>query len=204
MQSEVGKVRKWKFFILWISFSFICFFFRYIIYAFSTVYLRIQWKLIFAIVILCYRLRVWEVILSDLNLHMCSFDGCSKRLRKEIDRLLSKGISKIYLKVTIETFSNFLLSWFKKFVTRSVFGEFQLTQMSLKFKSSCSNLKIRGTWEQNYVWLFYYFNFERSCGILTSKIPCTLLNKIINLNKNKTEMKKENLSHSFKKTTLVL
>ena len=27
------------------------------------------------------------------------------RLRKEINRLLSKGISNIYLKVTIETFS---------------------------------------------------------------------------------------------------
>ena len=101
-------------------------------------------------------------------------------------------MSKIYLKVTIETFSNFLLSWFKKFVTRSVFGEFQLTQILLKFKSSCNNLKIRGTWEQNCVWLFYYFNFERSYGILTSKIPWTLLNKNINLNKNKTEMKMEN------------
>ena len=113
-------------------------------------------------------------------------------------------MSKIYLKVTIETFSNFLLSWFKKFVTRSVFGEFQLTQILLKFKSSCNNLKIRGTWEQNCVWLFYYFNFERSYGILTSKIPWTLLNKNINLNKNKTEMKMENPSHSFKETTLVL
>ena len=29
------------------------------------------------------------------------------RLRKEINRLLSKGMSNIYLKVTIETFSNF-------------------------------------------------------------------------------------------------
>ena len=28
-------------------------------------------------------------------------------LRKEINRLLSKGMSNIYLKVTIETFSNF-------------------------------------------------------------------------------------------------
>ena len=29
------------------------------------------------------------------------------RLRKELNRLLSQGISNIYLKVTIETFSNF-------------------------------------------------------------------------------------------------
>ena len=41
-------------------------------------------------------------------------------LRKEINRLLSKGMSNIYLKVTIETFPNLRFSGFKKFVTRSV------------------------------------------------------------------------------------
>ena len=66
------------------------------------------------------------------------------RLRKEINRLLSKGMSNIYLKVTIETFSKLRFSGFKKFVTRSVFGELQLTQISLNFKTSCCNLKIRG------------------------------------------------------------
>ena len=60
---------------------------------------------------------------------MCSFDECSfnsiketYRLRKEINRLLSKGMSNIYLKVTIETFSKLQFSGFKKFVTRSIFG----------------------------------------------------------------------------------
>ena len=44
------------------------------------------------------------------------------RLRKEINRLLSKGMSNIYLKVTIETFSqNFDFLDLKKCVTRSVF-----------------------------------------------------------------------------------
>ena len=66
------------------------------------------------------------------------------RLRKEMNRLLSKGMSNIYLKVTIETFSKLRFSGFKKFVTRSVFGELQLTQISLNFKTSCCNLKIRG------------------------------------------------------------
>ena len=42
------------------------------------------------------------------------------RLRKEINKLLSKGMSNIYLKVTIETFSNFRFSGFKKFVTMSI------------------------------------------------------------------------------------
>ena len=65
------------------------------------------------------------------------------RLGKEINSLLSKGMSNIYLKVTIETFSKLRFSGFKKFVTRSVFGELQLTQISLNFKTFCCNLKIR-------------------------------------------------------------
>ena len=68
----------------------------------------------------------------------------TNRLRKEINRLLSKGMSNIYLKVTIETFSKLRFSGFKKFVTRSVFGELQLMQISLSFKTSHCNLKIRG------------------------------------------------------------
>ena len=44
------------------------------------------------------------------------------KLRKEINRLLSKGMSNIYLKVTIEKFSKLLFSGFKKFVARSVLG----------------------------------------------------------------------------------
>ena len=66
------------------------------------------------------------------------------RLRKEINRLLRKGMSNIYLKVTTETFSKLRFSGFKNFFTWSVFGKFQLTQISLNFKSSCCNLKIRG------------------------------------------------------------
>ena len=56
-----------------------------------------------------------------------------KRLRKEINGLLSKGISNIYLKVTIEkSYSKLRFFKFNKIVTRSVFGELQLTQISLK------------------------------------------------------------------------
>ena len=44
------------------------------------------------------------------------------RLRKEINRLLSKGMSNIYLKVAIETFSKLRFSWLEKFVTNSVLG----------------------------------------------------------------------------------
>ena len=66
------------------------------------------------------------------------------RLRKEINIFLSKGMSNSYLKVTVETFSKLQLSGLKKFVSRSVFGELKLTQISLNFKTSCCNLKIRG------------------------------------------------------------
>ena len=53
-------------------------------------------------------------------------------------------MSNIYLKVTIETFSKLRFSGFKKFVTESVFGELQHTQISLNFETSCCCLKIRG------------------------------------------------------------
>ena len=46
-------------------------------------------------------------------------------------------------------------------------------------------------WEQNYMWLFNYFNFETNYDILKSKSPCILLNKNINFNKNETESKME-------------
>ena len=43
------------------------------------------------------------------------------RSRKEINRLLSKGMRNIYLKVTVETFSKLGFSGFKIFFTGSVF-----------------------------------------------------------------------------------
>ena len=75
-------------------------------------------------------------MLSILNLSCVflsnDFNGCSlmddfnelNRLRKEINRLLSEGMSNIYLKVTMEKngHSQNFDSLVKKFVTRSVFG----------------------------------------------------------------------------------
>ena len=50
------------------------------------------------------------------------------RLRKEINRLLSKGMSNIYYWYGEKlTFSKLRFSIFEEFVTRSVFGELQLT-----------------------------------------------------------------------------
>ena len=66
------------------------------------------------------------------------------RLRKEINRLLSKGMSNIYLKPIIRTFLKLRFSGFKKFVTRSDLEELQVRYISLDFKTYCCDLKIRG------------------------------------------------------------
>ena len=68
----------------------------------------------------------------------------TNRLRKEMNKLLSKGMSNIYLKVTIQMFFWVRFSGFKKFTTTLVFEEIQLIQISLNFKTSCCNLKIGG------------------------------------------------------------
>ena len=118
---------------------------------------------------------------------------------KGINRLISKLMSDIYLKVTIEkNWDSQNFSKLKKFVPKSVFGELQLTQISLNFKTSCRNL-LSEVWEQNCVWLFYYFNFERN-----SKIPCILLNKNINFIKNEKESKWEIPHTVFERQTLCI
>ena len=54
------------------------------------------------------------------------------------------------------------------------------------------------------MWLFYYFNFDRSYDVLKSKSPFILLNKNINFNKNETESKMENPTHTCRESKLVL
>ena len=55
------------------------------------------------------------------------------RLRKEINRLLSKGMTNIYLKVTIQTFVKLQIFWVYKTCDQDSFGELQITQMSSNF-----------------------------------------------------------------------
>ena len=50
----------------------------------------------------------------------------------------------------------------------------------------------------------YYFCFERNYDVLKSKSPYFLLSKNIKFNKNKTELKMENLTHSFREMNHVL
>ena len=57
----------------------------------------------------------------------------------------------------------------KKFLSRSVFGELQLMQISLNYQTSyCSEIKITGMGTK-YVWLFYCFYFERNYNVFKSK-----------------------------------
>ena len=59
--------------------------------------------------------------------------------------------------------------------------------------------EIKEVWKQNCLcgWLFYCFYFERNYDVLKLKSPCFLLNKNKNFNKNETESKMENPTHSF-------
>ena len=65
------------------------------------------------------------------------------RSRKEINRLLNKGMLKVTADKKWYT-QNFDFKSLKKFVSRSVLGELQLTQISLNFQTFCCSLKIRG------------------------------------------------------------
>ena len=71
--------------------------------------LRIHWRLIFSNVKRCSTLRLWVsyIIYFEFKFSFFQwmfFNSVNKinRLRKETNRLLSKGMSNIYLKVTIE------------------------------------------------------------------------------------------------------
>ena len=64
----------------------------------------------------------------------------------KINRVISKGMSKIYLKITIQKnrrSQNFDFQSLKN-LSPGHFWELQLTQIWLNFKTSCCNLKIKG------------------------------------------------------------
>ena len=96
------------------------------------------------------------------------------------------------------TFLKLLYSKFKKFVSRSVIGELQLSQISLNFKLIV-HIKLI---EQNREWLFNYFDFERNYDVLKSKSPFFLLKKNINFNKSKMESKMQNPTHDIRESKL--
>ena len=109
-------------------------------------------------------------------------------------------MSNIWEKVT---YLKLQFSKFKKFVSSSVFGGLQLTQISLNFKTFC-NLEIRGLGAKLcVVFLILWFWKELWCFKVKESMPI-LLNKNINFNKNETESKMENPTHSFSVANHVL
>ena len=92
---------------------------------------------------------------------------------------------------------------FKKFVSRLVFGEIELTQISLKARGVGTKLCVAFLLLLLLL-LFLFFFFENSYHTLKSKIPCFLLNKNITFNKSKSQSKLENLTQSFREVNLVL
>ena len=122
---------------------------------------------------------------------------------KEMNRLISKGTSNIYLKVTNEK------NWRSQnvdFLSLKIFSPSQLLGSSNSHKYHwIFNLKIRGQGAKGYVTsiFFFFFFFERNYGVLKSKSPCILLNKTINSNKNKRESKMKKPTHPFREMNLV-
>ena len=74
---------------------------------------------------------------------------------------INKEISNIYLFPIVKevTLPKLRFPKFKKLVSRPVFAEFQLTQISANFKISCCNLKIREVCERS-EFLYLCFVFE--------------------------------------------
>ena len=108
-------------------------------------------------------------------------------------------MSNIYLKVTTEDILKTRFSGFKKCHHVSFWkalAQADIIEFS-NFLLSLKNLKSGG---QNCLWLFYYLNFERNYYVLKSKNSWILLNKNINFNKNKTESKMGDPTHSFRET----
>ena len=102
------------------------------------------------------------------------------------------------------TYSKLLFYKFKKFFLKSVFGELQLTQVSMYFQSSYCNLKITDPKTKLCVVFLFFFYFERKYKDLTSKSLSFLLNENIKFNKMKMETKMENTTHSFREMNYVI
>ena len=114
---------------------------------------------------------------------------------------LSKGIWNIYLEVTIEKklhTQNFDFLSLKSLSPSQFLGSSHSRTYYWIFKLLVE------TYAKLYVWLFYYFHFERSYDVLKTRSLRFLLNKNINFNKNETESKMENPTYSFREMKLVL
>ena len=119
-----------------------------------------------------------SVVLSILNLHLCSFNGC---------------LTWIFYNGHFQN-SNFLS--LKNSSPGKFLGSFKTRRYHWFLKLFVATQKSE-VLEQKCVWLFYYFNFERKFEVLKSKSAYFLLNKKLNVNKNEAESKMENSTLTF-------
>ena len=101
------------------------------------------------------------------------------------------------------TYWKLWLSKFKKFVSRSDFEDLQLPHISLNSQTSCCNIKIRGPGAKLYV-ASVLFLLWKELWRFKLKESMLFVEKNRNFNENKTELKIENLTHSFREMILVL
>ena len=93
----------------------------------------------------------------------------------------------------------------KNYISRSVFGELQFTQIPFNFKTSCCCLRIKGLGVKLCV-AFLLFSIWKEVWRFKAKksLTCFLLNKNVNFNKNEIKSKLENLTQSLRETNLEL
>ena len=93
----------------------------------------------------------------------------------------------------------------KNYISRSVFGELQFTQIPFNFKTSCCCLRIKGLGVKLCV-AFLLFSIWKEAWRFKAKksLTCFLLNKNVNFNKNEIKSKLENLTQSLRETNLEL
>ena len=101
----------------------------------------------------------------------------------------------MYLKVHLYKFRNF--------VSKSAFGELQLTQISLNFLTSCCNLKIKGLWAKLCV-AFLLSLFWNEIWCVKVKKSMLFVEKNIKFSKNEMKSKMENTTNGFREINQVL
>ena len=109
------------------------------------------------------------------------------RLRKEINRLLSKGMSNITIEKMWRT-QNFNFKSLNSSSPLQFLGSSNSRKYHWIFKILVATEKSE-VWKQNRVWLFYYIYFEGNNGVLKSKSPWFLLSKNIKFNKKRWDRK---------------
>ena len=113
-----------------------------------------------------------------LNLSRWMPAGCFS-LIKETNRLLSTGMSNIYLKVTIEKkwpTQNFDFLSLKSSSSGQLLGSSNWRRYITEFSNLLLQLKIKRSVSKS-VWAFLLLLFERNYDVSKSKSPCFLLKK---------------------------